>query len=332
MWRRCSKDFRFFAEKFLLIRITSSNGRGQPLVPFFPLSMEQEAVLVWIEFCVAAGIPIRIIIDKCRKLGMSTLIEALLYWLCCFNPEFQALVIAQQAKSTSKILAIAQRFDRKLPPEVHAQIGAKMPHTRTGMIWRESWGSQFDVLTQRSEEEARGADPNGVHVSELGTWHKRRASISDEDAMTALLGSLGDGAFTFCFIESTACGQVGSFYDRFVRAHERWNDERIPMEDKDWRPFFFTWQGVPNYAKDAGPEREAQHAEALARHARGDEHEAMRIASNLGYIDDDNGTLWWERVVEHGLTASQMRWAQGKIEGFKGDTAGFDQEYPLTST
>ena len=331
-WNRCASDFRFFAQHLLKIRLTNDSGfsRGKPIVPFWPLSPEQEAIVSWVEECIARGIPVRIIVDKCRKLGMSTLIEALLYWLCCFRQEFQAVVIAQATTPAKKILEIAQRFDRKLPPDVHEQIGAKHPLPANGLSWKEDWGSNFTVMTQRSEETARGGDPNALHISELGLWHKRRATISDEDAMTSLLDSLGDSSGTFGFIESTACGQVGTFYDRYVRAQAKWNDERVPFEDKGWRPYFFTFQGVPKYSKDAGPEWEEKHAAALALHIAGDEAGAQRIATELRYCDDDNGSLWWERVLEYGLTASQMRWVLAKVEDHRGDVAVFDQEFPLT--
>lgn len=332
--KRCSEDFEFFARHCLKIRVKLPNG-GTQLMPFL-LNREQKVVVAWMYHCIRQGLPFRIIIDKCRKLGMSTLAEGIGYWLCAFRPLFRATVIAQSETDTKVIAAIAKTFNAYLPDLMAPYAGKPSGNY---IKWKdprnpEGEGSWFRAATQGAVGAGRGDDPSFLHISELATWDQKRGTSSAEDALLAYLGSIPAGPWTFVILESTAEGQSGSFFERFTGSWKLWHDPGVRQEAKEWRPFFFSWQGVPKYTKDVPADLHESWEEMRRLAAAGKEKKAKSAWAKMPWTralekHELNG-LWYDRMVDYGITASQMAWAAGKLAEFQYDIDRFDQEFPLS--
>ena len=127
IWLALSKDPYLFFKRCLKIRVKTDN--GIEMLPFEP-NNEQRAVIDWVLHCIENKKPVRVIINKCRRLGMSTAIEAIGYWLCTFNPNLFALVIAQLDQATREIAGIARNFKNNLDPQFARMFPHSLPKSR----------------------------------------------------------------------------------------------------------------------------------------------------------------------------------------------------------
>ena len=147
------------------------------------LNDEQEKILATIEEQEFAGVPVRIIIDKSRKVGVSTLVEAVGFHYCLFNKNAEALVIAHLQGATERIFDITRRYHENLPSLFEAVVSTRS----VGKGIRFQHGSLMEVMTQGSTDAARGSTPSFLHISELGLWDRGRATTSAEDVLQSTL-------------------------------------------------------------------------------------------------------------------------------------------------
>jgi len=310
-WYQCKTDRRFYFQNCLRIR-TLTNG-AYSLHPFL-LNEEQEKILNAVEEQEYERKPVRIIILKARKMGCSTLIEALGHHMCQFNPSVYAKVVAHLSDSTKEIFEITKRYQTNLPE--HFNI-APAKIIGNSIQWKH--GSKFKVETQGSTDSARGGTPNFVHISELGLWWKKRRASTDEDVLQAQMGSLDTAPGTYCIIESTANGASGAFYDRFWQAYKN-------EPGNLFKALFFGWQEHSRYRLKASAIDERLHKRMKSAFAQDNAELFFQLASDLGYSE-----VWAKRASEFDLSAGQVRWAFQTLKTkFSDDLGRFDTEYPLT--
>lgn len=312
-WDRCKRDRRFYFKHCLKIRALKDG--YYKLVPFI-LNEEQEKILQTIENQEFEGKPVRIIILKARKMGCSTLIEALGHHYCQFHPHANAKVVAHLKESTKEVFQIAKRYQENLPSAVAAIAPGKA--VGASISWKH--GSRFSVETQGSTDAARGSTPSFVHISELALWWKRRRSTTDEDVLQAQMGSVDPKPGTYIIIESTANGASGAFYNRFWKAHR--NEPGNMFE-----ALFFGWQEHDRYRLEEQKGDEELHGQLVKAYEREDMEFFFDMGRQMGYNE-----MWTERAVEFGLKPCQVRWAQQVLQTkFDGDMTRFDTEYPLSA-
>lgn len=312
LWFRCKRDRRFFFREFLRIRTLADGVYG--LAPLI-LNDEQERILATIEEQEFAGVPVRIIIDKSRKVGVSTLVEAVGFHYCLFNKNAEALVIAHLQGATERIFDIARRYHENLPSLFEAVVSTRS----VGKGIRFQHGSLMEVMTQGSTDAARGSTPSFLHISELGLWDRGRATTSAEDVLQSTFGSIEDKPGTYVIIESTANGPRGAFYTRW----------RASMEDSDgnlFKPLFFGWHEHSAYSMDPLEGDDELVDQLHTAHALEDDHMFAVVLDELGFDD-----FWGKRMIAFDLKPRQVRWAHRTIETkFGGDIRRFDTEYPLS--
>ena len=310
-WYRCKTDRRFYFQNCLKIR-TLHNG-AYSLHPF-TLNPEQEKILTAVEEQEYAQKPVRIIILKARKVGCSTLIEALGHHMCQFNPSIYAKVVAHLSDSTKEIFEITKRYQNNLPSAFDIAPAKTIGNS---IQWKH--GSKFKVETQGSTDSARGGTPNFIHISELALWWKRRRTTTDEDVLQAQMGSLDTAPGTYCIIESTANGASGAYYNRFWQAYK---DEPGNL----FKALFFGWQEHHKYQIKAAADDEKLHKRMRLAYAQDNAELFFKIMKDLGYNE-----VWAKRASEFDLTAGQVRWAMQTLKTkFSDDIARFDTEYPLS--
>lgn len=246
--------------------------------------------------------PVSMIFGKPRQVGISTLIEAILFWRSLTTPNFQTTVMAHVGQSVQTVLRISKNFIRLWPKEA-AQLLPSVDRNATNKIHFGN-GAIFEILTAGSEDSSRGFKVDGLHLSEV-------AHYPDPDTVNA--GLVASPKHCWKFLESTANGAAGLFYDRYKAAVTI--DEAIEVFDRgEVLPVnltikvFSTWLEDPDYRLPLDPNEEA----------------GIRATLTSAEVD----------LLAMGADLEQIKWRRSKIEdlGRGGDLdpeSFFAQEYPI---
>lgn len=188
----------------------------------------QERLFTLLAPALEAHEPIRVIILKPRRTGMSTFCEALLTAACVLNTNVRAKVVAHESVATQNIWEMSEMFAMQSP--LKAIAGVKGHRITFG-------SSRLDLATAGSPNAARGSDLTLCHLSEVSAW-------KDPEAMLATLQCLPReyGQFSMALIESTARGMVGAGQ----LFHDHW--QRAEAGKSAFTPFFFGWLDFPQYS------------------------------------------------------------------------------------
>lgn len=318
---RLAEDFEAFCYACVRIRVLGKGDRWE----YVPLELtdEQREVVDRILQDEREGRGSRIIVLKARKLGISTVIQALMYWMGSFRPGWQSLTIAHIASSTRVIARIGVDMALKLPELFVPYFGATP--CDGGLKWPN--GSMMTVQTQRSDNAAAGSSPSFVHMSEVGLWdHGRKSSTAEGIIVTTLdaLETTGEeaAAGTIAVIESTARGQQGSFYERWRRA---------VSGESGWTHFFFPWHTAKKHQYPPRP-GDAEIMEAVKASPDPERvwKESGVFVTAFGKHDPEAADIFAPRAVEFGLTPAQVRWYVGQWNAKSRNLAVIDQEWPLS--
>jgi hypothetical protein len=188
--------------------------------------------------------PVRLLIPKARKQGITTLIQALFFERLYNRDHEEAAVVAHNAESSSYIFQISRRFYDFLPTNM--QRGLKYS-AKTELEYVEPHGSKYMVMTARSGDAlAKGTTPTMFHGSEVANW-----ADSGQDpwrAWTSIASSIPDHHETSIILESTANGRDPFFYRMCMGALKGDNDFEVvflpwylndkyvrKIEEKGWR-------------------------------------------------------------------------------------------------
>lgn len=212
-----------------VLKISDEHGHVVPL----DLNPHQLIVHKEIERQRKLGIPVRIIVLKPRKTGMSTLGNAEVYRAVRFHPA-DAVVVANNYETSEYLFSITQRFYSESPkPE---QIALESSSRREMKFSRRDDGRQGGrilVATAGRETVGRGFTPLYVLASEVPYYPDA------ETIMTALLNSVPNTPESMVIIEGTANGMGGYFYNAWVKAKQHQND---------FIPLFLSWRDFPKYS------------------------------------------------------------------------------------
>jgi hypothetical protein len=171
--------------------------------------------------------PIKLLVLKARREGVSTWTEALLTAACVLQDYTQALVVAHLAVPTKRIWAMSQRFVMGSPLQAIATFKGQTIGFRHSVL---------ELATAGTPEAARSADLTCFHGSEVAFW-------KDAGAMLAIRQCLPqeDGGFYIDIEESTANGMVEDgelFYQEWQAAMSGLNG---------FTPVFLPWHTFPQY-------------------------------------------------------------------------------------
>ena len=178
----------------------------------------------------------RNIILKARQLGFSTLVQLMELDQCIFNPDIRAGVIAQDKDSATVIFRDKIKFAwNKMPPLVHEQRQI-ITNSASELVFDNNSGIR--VATS-----LRSGTLQYLHVSEFGKICARTPDKARE-VLTGSLPAVAPDGFTF--IESTAEGRSGAFFDmtQAAQKNKATNKQETPL---DFRFHFFAWFDAPEY-------------------------------------------------------------------------------------
>lgn len=173
---------------------------------------------------------------KARQMGFSTLIEVMALDHALFNKDQEVVVIAHTKDAATKLYRkkVCFAYDQ-LPQFVRDKVPT-IERSQTQMVFAN--GSSIEVTSS-----ARGGTPHFLHISEMGKIAAKYPDKATEITTGSMQGVPKSG---FIFIESTAEGQAGAFYDNARRAQAK-RDARISLTQSDYRFHFFAWWMMPEY-------------------------------------------------------------------------------------
>lgn len=226
--RRLRTDFPFFCEK--LLRIKTKDGEVVP----FKLNRSQLRLWKEIKKRKAANIPVRIMVLKARQMGVSTFVQAYMFWEALTSPGHNCLVIAHQEDAAKELFTKIELMYRLLPEGYYAALEKIKDTSRQGK--KLAWGGELNTLiyvdTANNKKIGRSQTFQHVHVSELAFYEH------PDEIMFGLGQSVPRKAGTTIIWESTANG-VGNYF------HRGWR--RAIDGDSTYSALFFPWFDDPDY-------------------------------------------------------------------------------------
>ena len=296
-------DFLLFCERNLMIRDKYSN----QLFPFYDvLNWEQMELIKMVAEDLATGRPIRYIVLKARQMGMSTLIEAMGYWWTSTHRFTTTVIIAHEKEATKNLYEMFRRYyeyshpsfkpDRKYntKQDLTFDVSDEVKKTYDAQNLP-SPGLQSEIKTMvATEGKGRSSTIKFLHGSEVAFWD------DSADVTSAAVQAVPMAPETFIFLESTANGIGGYYYDE-------WNAAK--RGESQFRPVFFPW------------------------HSHNEYETPNIIDDDLGDLDAEEEALY--KLFEHegydrASWPRKIYWRRLKKKEFRTDPKKFYQEYPST--
>tara|TARA_B110000977_G_scaffold148322_1_gene188084 strand:- start:1292 stop:2863 length:1572 start_codon:yes stop_codon:yes gene_type:complete len=277
--KKLYSDFPYYAKAAL--RIRTKAGQIEPLNLNPAQTILDEAVTAQMK---AEG-KIRIIILKARQQGLSTYTGGYLYFSVSQQKARKAMVITHHADSTRALFDMTKRYHDNCPD-------ALKPHTKYSSRKEISFDvldSSFVVATAGGDSVGRGETLTHVHCSELAFWPKSSAP----DIWNGLLQAVPNSPNTAVFVESTANGVSGVYYDLWRGAIEGKNG---------FVPVFIPWFTDPTYR-----EKVSENFERTP-----DEEDLAGLYS----LDDEQLMFRRRKVAQNGLDLFKQEYPSEPEEAF----------------
>lgn len=300
---RLTYDTPFWAEHCCWI--TATTGQSIPFL-LKPAQLRIDAAL---EEQRAAGKPMRLIVPKARKEGVSTYATARVIQRATQRPNHNAIQVAQDSDTAGELMAMAEMMYGNLPQS--SEYAIKPPIANRLRRKEISWGnpakgaresgdrglnSRLIVQPAGEFEAGRGYTFHTVHCSEAAFFPDLKRK------MTALLNAVPDEPETLVILESTSNG------------HNHWRTLCMQAQDgeNDFAICFLPWFEEPQYAR---------------AFLSVQEREEFRETVGTGPFGAQEPDL----IDIHGVSLEQLQWRRWAIANrCQGDMRVFHQEYPAT--
>lgn len=177
----------------------------------------------------------RNIILKSRQLGFSTLITIWILDHILFSPNKNGLAIAHTREEMSNIFDNKAKFAiLNLPDEIRELINFKQnSKSKLQIMFKDKSVSTFGVATS-----GRSGSYQYVHISEFGKLAKATPNRAEEVITGTFPAVPFDGEI---FIESTAEGATGRYYEMFMEALEDKSKGVDGVFQVKFYPHFYNW-------------------------------------------------------------------------------------------
>lgn len=180
------------------------------------------------------------VILKARQMGFTTFIQLFMLDACVFNSNTAAGVVAHTREDAEAFFKDKIKFAYdNLDPEIRRVVTSTQDSAKSLAF---SNGSSIRVGTS-----LRSGTFQYLHVSEFGKLCARFPDKARE-VVTGALNTIQAGQFAF--IESTAEGTEGAFFDMCDRAQKATLQGK-PLTAMDFKFHFHPWWGEPGYTLDA---------------------------------------------------------------------------------
>jgi hypothetical protein len=224
--KRLYDDFAFYAPN--CVKIRTKEGEIRPL----KLNPPQRKLHEVAEAQYRTEGKVRIIILKARQQGFSTYVSGRMFFRLSQRKAKKGLVVAHIADSTKTLFDMYRRIYDEVPEPVK-------PSTRYSSrkeLMFDKLDTALMVATAGGDSIARGETLSHVHLSEVAFW----PTISAHKNLNGLMQAVPNKDDTEVFIESTANGMTGVFYELWSKA---------VTGENGFIPFFSPWFDTPEYSE-----------------------------------------------------------------------------------
>lgn len=170
---------------------------------------------------------IRLIILKARQIGMSTIIEAILFVLCMVYKDFMSLIMSHQNESSARILKMTRIYWNTYP---FKRFYEERYNGRSHLAWDND--SDIHIATAKNPESGRSLTIQALHCSEVAFWP------DPETLYNSLSHSVPAFGLNMIALESTANG-VGNFF------HQMCTNSMKELNDFEF--IFYPWFNDKDY-------------------------------------------------------------------------------------
>lgn len=181
----------------------------------------------------------RHVICKSRQLGFSTFIQ--IFYLDCavFNSNENVFIIAQDKDSASAIMETKIKFAYNNLPKEIKDIRKVVKSNSDEFLLNNN--SKITVTVS-----ARSATATRIHSSEMAKSYIKDPEKTHEFWTGTLPALVPNGT---CFIESTAEGSSGDFYEAYMnKSMDR------PQDPNTFQRHFYSWYRSPEFESPVAPE------------------------------------------------------------------------------
>jgi len=179
------------------------------------------------------------IILKARQMGFSTFILLMALDCCVFNSNLDAGIVADTLDNAKGLLNRIKFSYARMPKDIRQVVTVTIDNA---LEMRFANGSSIEVGVS-----LRSSTKNFVHISEYGKICAQSPDKAGEIRAGAL-NTLAQGQLGF--IESTAAGKSGDFYNKTSQARKIADEQRVPLA-MEWKFHFFPWFADKSYKTDS---------------------------------------------------------------------------------
>ncbi len=220
-----TKDFPLFCETQLVIR--TKDGKLIPL----KLNKAQLYAYDQIKNQLDNIGMVRKVIVKGRQQGISTLIEALCFWITIFNYGLKTFILTHESEATKNLFDMVSRYYENLPKDLKPETEVE----NANELSFQGIDGGYKIGTARNKGVGRSQTIQLFHGSECAFWQN-----ADEHA-AGILQSVPYSKNTYIFLESTANGIANFFYDKYKESL---------MPESDYELIFIPWYWQDEYIKE----------------------------------------------------------------------------------
>lgn len=292
-------QYQYFADNLKVLTLEGE------IVPLNANIAQQKVLNTVYEYQEKNDLPVRAIILKARRTGISTAIAARFFLEINEYPNRFACVVSADQEATAKVFRMSQLFQGQMPEEKRLETKYS---GKKEIVYAEPHNSQLIMQTAGKGVLGRGGLTHYLHLSECAFY-----SGDPKAALAGIFQEVPEKPRTWIIEESTANGQGGIFYDHWISAVNDWKRTKNP---RGWLPIFLPWYIFPDYQFKI-PED---------------------ITFEIGKPHDVaiNG-LWCEEEKEYQkkykLCDEQLYWRRMTIRNkCQGDLDLFNSEYPINSS
>ena len=189
---RCRHDFEFAAASFFYIKDKNPENKKDIL---FVLNPAQRILLKAFYADLKADHPVRVIIDKARQMGFSTLTQLFILWLQLFKLKVARSEIIAHVENTSRtVQGMVTKVISKLPPWVigldnvdKLRLSPFEKSSKTRVI--NELGMRITVGSAAKPDNLAGDDITLAHFSEVALYPATK-EIKPEQLIESVIGGL----------------------------------------------------------------------------------------------------------------------------------------------